>query len=152
MENQAQTSQLKSYYNCEHCGRIYKRKSSLQHHITIKHEEITLLKVKLQNEHLQLKYSLMMDQVMCFKQHFQIQENMLKTYSSNNNDTLKVYTFTPDKMKSFCEKHPNSLIAFYGKELTPQQRDALRQQVIFKKKNTLTDLTDTQDTGPVNNT
>ena len=69
MENQAQTSQLKSYYNCEHCGRIYKRKSSLQHHITIKHEEITLLKVKLQNEHLQLKYSLMMDQVMCFKQH-----------------------------------------------------------------------------------
>ena len=27
--------------------------------------------------------------------------------------------FTPDKMKSFCEKHPNSLIAFYGKELTP---------------------------------
>ena len=80
MENQAQTSQLKSYYNCEHCGRIYKRKSSLQHHITIKHEEITLLKVKLQNEHLQLKYSLMMDQVMCFKQHFQIQENMLKAY------------------------------------------------------------------------
>ena len=62
MENQAQTSQ--SHYNCEHCGRIYKRKSSLQHHITIKHEEITLLKVKLQNEHLQLKYSLMMDQVM----------------------------------------------------------------------------------------
>ena len=53
MENQAQTSQLKSYYNCEHCGRIYKRKSSLQHHITIKHEKITLLKVKLQNEHLQ---------------------------------------------------------------------------------------------------
>ena len=48
MENQAQTSQ--SHYNCEHCGRIYKRKSSLQHHITIKHEEITLLKVKLQNE------------------------------------------------------------------------------------------------------
>ena len=132
MENQAQTSQ--SHYNCEHCGRIYKRKSSLQHHITIKHEEITLLKVKLQNEHLQLKYSLMMYQVMCFKQHFEIQENMLKTYSSDNNDTLKVYTFTPDKMKSFCEKHPNSLIAFYGKELTPQQRDALRQQAIFKKK------------------
>ena len=100
MENQTQTSQ--SHYNCEHCGRIYKRKSSLQHHITIKHEEITLLKVKLQNEHLQLKYSLMMDQVMCFKQHFQIQENMLKTYSSNNNDTLKVYTFFPDKIKSFC--------------------------------------------------
>ena len=150
MENQAQTSQLKSYYNCEHCGRIYKRKSSLQHHITIKHEEITLLKVKLQNEHLQLKYSLMMDQVMCFKQHFQIQENMLKTYSSDND--LKIYSFTPDKMKSFCEKHPNSLIAFYGKELTPQQRDALRQQVIFKKKNNLQDLTDTQDTRPVNNT
>ena len=120
MENQAQTSQLKSYYNCEHCGRIYKRKSSLQHHITIKHEEITLLKVKLQNEHLQLKYSLMMDQVMCFKQHFQIQENMLKTYSSDNDDTLKIYSFTPDKMKSFCEKHPNSLIEFYGKEITIQ--------------------------------
>ena len=93
----------------------------------------------------------MMDQVMCFKQHFQIQENMLKTYSSDND--LKIYSFTPDKMKSFCEKHPNSLIAFYGKELTPQQRDALRQQVIFKKKNNLQDLTrDTQDTGPVNNT
>ena len=150
MENQAQTSQLKSYYNCEHCGRIYKRKSSLQHHITIKHEEITLLKVKLQNEHLQLKYSLMMDQVMCFKQHFQIQENMLKTYSSDND--LKIYSFTPDKMKSFCEKHPNSLIAYYWKELPPQQRYALRQQVIFKKKNNLQDLTDTQDTGPVNNT
>ena len=150
MENQAQTSQ--SHYNCEHCGRIYKRKSSLQHHITIKHEEITLLKVKLQNEHLQLKYSLMMDQVMCFKQHFQIQENMLKTYSSDNDDTLKIYSFTPDKMKSFCEKHPNSLIAFYGKECTPQQRDTLRQQVILKKKNYLQDLTDTQDTGPVNNT
>ena len=55
-------------------------------------------------------------------------------------------------MASFCEKHPNSFIAFYGKELTPQQRDALRQQVIFKKKNNLQDLTDTQDTGPVNNT
>ena len=128
MENQAQTSQ--SHYNCEHCGRIYKRKSSLQHHITIKHEEITLLKVKLQNEHLQLKYSLMMDQVMCFKQHFQIQENMLKTYSSDNDDTLKIYSFTPDKMKSFCEKHPNSLIAFRGKELTPQQLNALRQQFL----------------------
>ena len=135
MENQTQTSQLKSYYNCEYCGRIYKRKSSLQHHITIKHEEITLLKVRLQNEHLQLKYSLMMDQVMCFKQHFQIQENMLKTYSSNNDDTLKIYSFTPDKMKSFCEKHPHSLIAF-----------------ILKKKNNLQDLTDTQDTRPVNNT
>ncbi len=94
----------------------------------------------------------MMDQVMCFKQHFQIQENMLKTYSSNNDDTLKIYSFTPDKMKPFCEKHPNSLLAFYGKELTSQQRDALRQQVIFKKKNNLTDLTDTQDTGPLNNT
>ena len=151
MENQAQTSQ--SHYNCEHCGRIYKRKSSLQHHITIKHEEITLLKMKLQNEHLQLKYSLMMDQVMCFKQHFQIQENMIKTYSSDNDDILKIYSFTPDKMKSFCEKHPNSLIAFYGKEHTPQQRDALRQQVIIKNKNNLQDLTrDTQDTGPINNT
>ena len=144
MENQAQTSQ--SHYNCEHCGRIYKRKSSLQHHITIKHEEITLLKVKLQNEHLQLKYGLLMDQVMYF-------QNMLKTYSSDNDDTLKIYSFTPEKMKSFCEKHPKSFIAFYGKELTPQQRDALRQQVIIKNKNNLQDLTrDTQDTGPVNNT
>ena len=52
MENQAQTSQ--SYYNCEHCGRIYKRKSSLQHHITIKPDAIALLKVELQNKHLQL--------------------------------------------------------------------------------------------------
>ena len=145
MENPAQTNQLKSYYNCEHCGRIYKRKSSLQHHITIKHEEITLLKVKLQNEHLQLKYGLLMDQVMYF-------QNMLKTYSSDNNDTLKIYSFTSKNMISFCEKHQDSLIAFYGKELTPQQRDALRQQVIFKKKNNLQDLTDTQDTGPVNNT
>ena len=143
MENQTQTSQ--SHYNCEHCGRIYKRKSSLQHHITIKHEEITLLKVKLQNEHLQLKYGLLMDQVMYF-------QNMLKTYSSDNNDTLKIYSFTSKNMISFCEKHQDSLIAFYGKELTPQQRDALRQQVIFKKKNSLQDLTDTQDTGPVNNT
>ena len=142
MENQAQTSQ--SHYNCEHCGRIYKRKSSLQHHITIKHEEITLLKVKLQNEHLQLKYSLMMDQVMFF-------QNMSKTYSSDNNDTLKIYSFTSKNMISFCEKHQDSLIAFYGKELTPQQRDALRQQVIIKNKNNLQDLTrDTQDTGPVN--
>ena len=33
-------------------------------------------------------------------------------------DKKEIYTFTPDKMKSFCEKHPNSLIAFYGKELT----------------------------------
>ena len=132
---------------------MYKRKSSLQHHITIKHEEITLLKVKLQNEHLQLKYSLMMDQVMYFKQQFQIQENMLKTYSSDNNDTLKIYSFTSKNMISFCEKHQDSLIAFYGKELTPQQRDALRQQVIIKNKNNLQDLTrDTQDTGPVNNT
>ena len=137
MENQAQTSQLKSYYNCEHCGRIYKRKSSLQRHITIKHEAIALLKVKLQNEHLQLKYNLMVDQVMCFKQHFQIQENMLKTYSSDNDDTLKIYSFTPDKMKSFCEKHSNSLIAFYGKELTPQHLNALRHQVILKNKNNL---------------
>ena len=143
MENQTQTSQ--SHYNCEHCGRIYKRKSSLQHHITIKHEEITLLKVKLQNEHLQLKYGLLMDQVMYF-------QNMLKTYSSDNNDTLKIYSFTSKNMISFCEKHQDSLIAFYGKELTPQQRDALRQQLIFKKKNNLQDLTDTQDTGPVNNT
>lgn len=144
MENQAQTSQ--SHYNCEHCGRIYKRKSSLQHHITIKHEEITLLKVKLQNEHLQLKYGLLMDQVMYF-------QNMLKTYSSDNNDTLKIYSFTSKNMISFCEKHQDSLIAFYGKELTPQQRDALRQQVIIKNKNNLQDLTrDTQDTGPVNNT
>ena len=70
MENQAQTSQ--SHYNCEHCGRIYKRKSSLQHHITIKHEAIALLKVGLQKEHLKLKYNLMVDQVMCFEQHFQI--------------------------------------------------------------------------------
>lgn len=144
MENQTQTSQ--SHYNCEHCGRIYKRKSSLQHHITIKHEEITLLKVKLQNEHLQLKYGLLMDQVMYF-------QNMLKTYSSDNNDTLKIYSFTSKNMISFCEKHQDSLIAFYGKELTPQQRDALRQQVIIKNKNNLQDLTrDTQDTGPVNNT
>ena len=144
MENQTQTSQ--SHYNCEHCGRIYKRKSSLQHHITIKHEEITLLKVKLQNEHLQLKYGLLMDQVMYF-------QNMLKTYSSDNNDTLKIYSFTSKNMISFCEKHQDSLIAFYGKELTPQQRDALRQQVIIKNKNNLKDLTrDTQDTGPVNNT
>ena len=94
----------------------------------------------------------MMDQVMCFKQHFEIQENMLKTYSSDNDDTLKIYSFTPDKMKSFSEKHPNSLIAFYGKELTPQQRDALRQQVLLKKKNNLQDLIDTHDTRPVNNT
>ena len=137
MENQAQTSQ--SHYNCEHCGRIYKRKSSLQHHITIKHEEITLLKVKLQNEHLQLKYGLLMDQVMYF-------QNMLKTYSSDNNDTLKIYSFTSKNMISFCEKHQDSLIAFYGKELTPQQRDALRQQVIIKNKNNLQDLTrDTQE-------
>ena len=144
MENQTQTSQ--SHYNCEHCGRIYKRKSSLQHHITIKHEEITLLKVKLQNEHLQLKYGLLMDQVMYF-------QNMLKTYSSDNNDTLKIYSFTSKNMISFCEKHQDSLIAFYGKELTPQQRDALRQQVIIKNKNNLQVLTrDTQDTGPVNNT
>ena len=137
---------MKSHYNCEHCGKIYKRKSSLQHHITIKHEEITLLKVKLQNEHLQLKYGLLMDQVMYF-------QNMLKTYSSDNNDTLKIYSFTSKNMISFCEKHQDSLIAFYGKELTPQQRQALRQQVIIKNKNNLKDLTrDTQDTGPVNNT
>ena len=108
MENQAQTSQ--SHYNCEHCGGIYKRKSSLQHHITIKHEEITLLKVKLQNEHLQLKYGLLMDQVMYFKQQFQIQENMLKTYSSGNNDTLKIYSFTSKNMISFCEKHQDFVI------------------------------------------
>ena len=74
----------------------------------------------------------MMDQIMCFKQHFQIQENMLKTYSSDNDDTLKIYSFTPKNMISFCEKHQDSLIAFYGKELTPQQRDALRQQVIIE--------------------
>ena len=92
----------------------------------------------------------MVDQVMCFKQHFQIQENMLKTYSSDNE--LKIYSFTPDKMKSFCEKYPNSLIAFYGKELTLQQRNALRQQVLFKKKNTLQDLADTQGTRLVYNT
>ena len=49
-------------------------------------------------------------------------------------DKKEIYTFTPDKMKSFCEKHPNSLIAFYGKELTPQQRDALSQQDLFKKR------------------
>ena len=56
-------------------------------------------------------------------------------------------------MISFCKKHQDSLIAFYGKELTPQQRDALRQQVIIKNKNNLQYLTrDTQDTGPVNNT
>ena len=56
-------------------------------------------------------------------------------------------------MISFCEKHQDSLIAFYGKELTPQQRQALRQQVIIKNKNNSQDLTrDTQDTGPVNNT
>ena len=61
----------------------------------------------------------MMDQVMYFKQQFQIQENMLKTYSSDNDDTLKIYSFTPDKMKSFCEKNPNSLIAIYGKTLHP---------------------------------
>ena len=152
MENQAQTSQLKSYHNCEHCGRIYKRKSSLQHHITIIHEAITLLKMKLQNEHIQLKYSLMMDKVMCFKQHFQIQENILRTYSSDNDATLKIYSFTPKNMISFCEKHPNSLIDFYGKELTPQQRDVSRQQLIFKKKNNLQDLADTQDTRPVNKT
>ena len=125
MENQTQTSQ--SHYNCEHCGKIYKTRSSLQHHITIKHEEITLLKVKLQNEHLQLKYGLLMDQVMYFKQQFQIQENMLKTYSSDNNDTLKIYSFTSKNMISFCEKHQDSLIVFYGKELTPQQHDALRK-------------------------
>ena len=95
----------------------------------------------------------MMDQVMYFKQQFQIQENMLKTYSSDNNDTLKIYSFTSKNMISFCKKHQDSLIAFYGKELTPQQRDALRQQVIIKNKNNLQDLTrDTQDTGPVNNT
>ena len=50
----------------------------------------------------------MVDQVMGFKQHFEIQENMLMTYSSNNNDTLEIYSFTPDKMKSFCEKYANS--------------------------------------------
>ena len=45
------------------------------------------------------------------------------------------------------------MIAFYWKELTPQQRDALRQKVIIENKNNLQDLTqDTQDTGPVNNT
>ena len=64
-----------------------------------------------------------------------------------NCPTFKNYTFTPDKMKSFCEKHPNSLIAFRGKELTPQQLNALRQQVLLKKKKV-----DTQDTRPVNNT
>ena len=48
-------------------------------------------------------------------------------------DKKEIFTFTPDKMKSFCERHPNSLIAFYGEELTPQQRDALNQQVIIKK-------------------
>ena len=146
MKNQIHTSQLKSHYNCEHCGKIYKRKSSLQNHIIIRHEAIALLKVKLQNEHLQLKYGLLMDQVMYF-------QNMLKTYSSDNNDTLKIYSFTSKNMISFCKKHQDSLIAFYGKELTPQQRDALRQQVIIKNKNNLQDLTrDTQDTGPVNNT
>ena len=134
MENQTQTGQIKSYHNCEHCGTIYKRKSSLQHHITINNEAITLLKVKLQNEHLQLKYSLMMDKVMCFKQHFKIQENMLKTYSSDNDDTLKIYSFIPDQIKSFCEKHPNSSITFPGKELTPQQVNALRQQVLLKRR------------------
>ena len=61
--------------------------------------------MKLQNEYLQLKYSLMMDQVMYFKQQFQIQENMLKTYSSDNNDTLKIYSFTSKNMISFCKKH-----------------------------------------------
>ena len=76
---------------------------------------------------------------------------MLKTYSSNNDDTLKIYSFTADKMKSFCEKHPSSLIAFYGKELTSQQRNALRQQVLFKKKKNLQGLTCTQDTRTVNN-
>ena len=144
---------MKSHYNCEHCGKVYKRKFSLQHHITITQKAIALLKVKLQNEHLQLKYGLLMDQVMYFKQQFQIQENMLKTYSSDNNDTLKIYSFTSKNMISFCKKHQYSLIAFYGKELTPKQRDALRQQVIIKNKNNLQDLTrDTQDTGPVNNT
>ena len=88
----------------------------------------------------------MMDQVMYFKQQFQIQENMLKTYSSDNNDTLKIYSFSSKNMISFCEKHQDSLIGFYGKELTPQQRDALRQQVIIKNKNNLQDLTrDTQE-------
>ena len=82
MKNQIQTSQSKSHYNCEHCGKIYKRKSSIKPYITIKHEAIALSKVKLQNEHLQLKYNLMVDQVLCFKQYFQIQETLGVKFSS----------------------------------------------------------------------
>ena len=66
----------KDYLTCEKCGKVFKIKSSLSRHILRQHGQVDVLKLRLKNEHLELKANLLKEQIKFLKDLIIIQESL----------------------------------------------------------------------------
>ena len=62
-------------FNCKLCDKRYKRQSTLTRHMTTIHERSKILKLKLENESLELKIKMYSDQIRFLKRLILIQEH-----------------------------------------------------------------------------
>ena len=61
---------------CEKCNKVYQRVSSLRHHIITKHEPNKLLMLQFENQNLQFKMNLYVEQIKFLKRLIVLQEQM----------------------------------------------------------------------------
>ena len=66
----------KDYMTCEKCGKVFKIKSSLSRHILRHHGQVYVLKLRLKNEHLELRANLLKEQIKFLKDLIIIQESL----------------------------------------------------------------------------
>ena len=66
----------KDYLTCEKCGKVFKIKSSLSRHILRQHGQVDVLKLRLKNDHLELKADLLKEQIKFLKDLIIIQESL----------------------------------------------------------------------------
>ena len=76
-------------FECQVCERRFKRKSTLNRHVTMIHERSNLDKLKLENEAMELKIKLYIDQIRFLKRLILIQDHTVRStptsgfYSTN---------------------------------------------------------------------
>ena len=61
---------------CEKCNKVYQRISSLRHHIITKHEPNKLLLLQFENQNIQYKINLYVEQIKFLKRLIVLQEQM----------------------------------------------------------------------------
>ena len=91
---------IKLSFECEQCGKFYKRKASLKRHVFTKHNENNIEKLKLENDHLQFKIKLYCQQIKFLKRLIIIQDHILREgvkLQKNPNTNTYYPKSTPEK-------------------------------------------------------